>query len=80
MIVTENTWLAWAMKEYGAGLTAKEKDPEDLYQKLLYAVENWKSLSQTAMERRPLALQNHSSERYLHCLWKAGINETDNQR
>ena len=74
VIVTENTWLSWAMGKYGAGITVKEADPEDLYSKLLYAIENWKSLTEKAMKMRSIALSQHSSESYLQCLWEAGTN------
>ena len=75
VIVTENTWLSWAMKEYGVGLTAKEGDVDDLYNKLLYAINNHQQLKREAEERKHLALDRHSTERYLHCLWNGKGNE-----
>jgi glycosyltransferase involved in cell wall biosynthesis len=74
MMVTENTWLSWAMEEYGAGVTVKDNDSEDLYQKLLYSVDNWRSLANAAEAKRPIALEKNSSENYLHCLWEEGLN------
>jgi glycosyltransferase involved in cell wall biosynthesis len=74
MMVTENTWLSWAMEEYGAGVTVKDNDSEDLYQKLLYSVDNWRSLAKAAEAKRPIALEKNSSENYLHCLWEEGLN------
>ncbi|QXD26122.1 glycosyltransferase [Opitutia bacterium ISCC 51] len=75
VIVTENTWLSWAMKEYGVGLTAKEADVDDLYNKLLYAINHQKQLKKEAEARRPLALECHSTEKYLHCLWNGKGHE-----
>ena len=75
VIVTENTWLSWAVKEYGVGLTAKEADVDDLYNKLLYAIDNQKQLKKEAEARRPIALEFHSTERYLQCLWNGKGHE-----
>jgi glycosyltransferase involved in cell wall biosynthesis len=78
MIVTENTWLSWAMNEYGAGITVKNEDAADLYQKLLYSINHWKELTMAAEAKRPVALEKNSTERYLNCMWEAGKNETSN--
>ena len=77
MIVTDNTWLAWAIKEYASGLTAKEADADDLYTKLLNAVENADELQEKAKERQPSALAQHSTQGYLSCLWESRSSETN---
>lgn len=77
MIVTENTWLSWAMEEYGAGVTVIHDDAEDLYKKLLYCIENWSELARAAQMKKDVALAKNSTERYLQCVWNEGINEAE---
>ena len=77
MIVTENTWLSWAMREYGAGVTVRNDDASDLYDKLLYCEENWETLAGEADKMRSIALEKNSTERYLKLLWEEGSNEAE---
>lgn len=70
MIVTENTWLSWAMNEYGAGVTVCDGDPKDLEEKIRFCIENRSSLASKAFEKKSVALELNSTERYLQCVWK----------
>lgn len=69
MIVTENTWLSWAMDEFGAGVTVRDGDSKDLAEKILYCVNHKKRLTTFASERKLVAWEKNSSERYLECVW-----------
>jgi glycosyltransferase involved in cell wall biosynthesis len=69
MIVTENTWLAWAMNEFGAGITVKDGDSEDLANKILHCLTNHLQLKQLALERQQMALNYNATESYLHAVW-----------
>jgi glycosyltransferase involved in cell wall biosynthesis len=69
MVVTERTWLSWAMDEYGVGVKVKDGSVEDLKNKLGYAIAHWKELKAEAAARKDHALELNSSERYLHKMW-----------
>ncbi|HTE24064.1 glycosyltransferase [Flavitalea sp.] len=69
MIVTENTWLAWAMNEFGAGVTIKDGSSEDLADKINYCLNNHIRLKQLAIERQDAALKYNATESYLQAVW-----------
>jgi glycosyltransferase involved in cell wall biosynthesis len=69
MIVTENTWLSWAMDEFGAGVTVKENDPEDLAARIVDCIENRQSLKELASEKKQIAHLKNSAETYLSYVW-----------
>jgi glycosyltransferase involved in cell wall biosynthesis len=69
MIVTENTWLSWALVEYGAGVTVKDGDVEDLVLKIGYALDHREVMAEEARLRKSVAMEKNSSERYLQTLW-----------
>ncbi|MEI6071060.1 MAG: glycosyltransferase [Verrucomicrobiae bacterium] len=70
MIVTENTWLSWALEEFGAGVTVKNDSAADLVRKITHCFENWKALAQQAKDRKAVALEKNSTDRYLMCAWE----------
>jgi glycosyltransferase involved in cell wall biosynthesis len=70
MIVTENTWLSWAMDEYGAGVTVRDDDAGDLAEKIRYCIQHWPALQARAKERKTMALAINSTQRYLKCTWE----------
>jgi hypothetical protein len=72
MIVTENTWLDWALREYGAGVTAKDGDADDLAEKILFCIENADRLTSEARDKKPAALEKNSTENYLSLMWHEG--------
>ena len=72
MIVTENTWLDWALREYGAGVTAKDGDADDLAEKILFCIENADRLTSEARNKKPAALEKNSTENYLSLVWHGG--------
>lgn len=69
MIVTENTWLDWAVREFGAGVTVKDRDADDLLDKIDYCCEHWEELGRRARSKQAVALEYNSAERYLQCQW-----------
>jgi len=70
MIVTENTWLDWAMNEYGTGVTVKNEDAIDLAEKIELCLEKKEELKRKAMDRKSVALELNSTNRYLKCVWE----------
>ncbi|MHA4843867.1 glycosyltransferase [Flavitalea antarctica] len=70
MIVTENTWLAWALNEFGAGVTVKDGDSADLAQKIKYCIEHNSELGRAACERKQIALEVNSAQKYLEKVWQ----------
>jgi glycosyltransferase involved in cell wall biosynthesis len=69
MIVTENTWLEWAMNEYGAGVTVKDGDAIDLANKIILCIKEKEKKKIEAFDKRTIALQKNSTENYLKCVW-----------
>jgi len=70
MIVTENTWLSWAMDEFGAGVTVRDNDAGDLAEKICYCIEHWPALKAQAQERKDIALSLNSAQQYLKSAWE----------
>lgn len=69
MIVTENTWLAWAMQEFGSGVTVCNNDSEDLFKKLQYCCDNKKLLQDAAKASQRVAEEYNSTQSYLRSQW-----------
>ena len=69
MIVTENTWLDWAVNEFGSGVTIRNDDASDLAKLIDHCCVNRNKLTQQARKRQSVALRYNSSEKYLQCLW-----------
>jgi glycosyltransferase involved in cell wall biosynthesis len=72
IIVTENTWLAWAMHEFGTGITVPEDDVEAWCAAFEKCCVKRKQMCATARERAKVALEYNSAERYLSILWDGG--------
>jgi glycosyltransferase involved in cell wall biosynthesis len=70
MIVTENTWLSWAVEAFGAGVTVKDDDADDLAEKIMYCLSQWQFLKEKAQERKAVALAMNSTQQYLKCVWE----------
>ena len=75
VLVTEGTWPAWAMKEFGAGIEFKEDDAADLCAAILRCCEQRDRLTRRAVERSAEALRYNSVERYLKILWDSESGE-----
>lgn len=70
MVVTENTWLSWALKEYGVGVTVRNADADDLAEKIAYCIVEKDNLKVAAASRKQLALELNSTIRYFACVWQ----------
>ncbi|WP_207511715.1 glycosyltransferase [Longitalea luteola] len=70
MIVTENTWLEWAMKEFGAGVTVRDGDAKDLADKIKLCIQERLALQTKALQRRNIAMEKNSSIFYLKRVWE----------
>lgn len=69
MIVTEKTWLEWAMREFGAGLTVPEDGVEELCTAIEICCAEREAITAVAHRRMAVAREYNSSERYLGILW-----------
>jgi glycosyltransferase involved in cell wall biosynthesis len=69
MIVTEGTWLEWAMHEFGCGLSVPEGDSSKLCEAMYLCCAEVRKLTNEAKVRSSSALSYNSSERYLKLLW-----------
>lgn len=69
MIVTENTWLSWALQEYGTGLTVKDGDVDDLVSKIVFALQHREAMAEEARQRKSVAMEKNASDKYLQNLW-----------
>ena len=69
MIVTEGTWLEWAMTEFGSGLSIPENDLEALCAALERCCESQADFLAAAERRAEVALAYNSPDRYLGLLW-----------
>lgn len=70
MIVTEGTWLQWAVDTFGSGVTFKDGDAEDLANKISMCVINKLKYQQEARQQSIKALKLNSGEKYLESIWK----------
>ncbi|MCF3648447.1 glycosyltransferase [Synoicihabitans lomoniglobus] len=69
MIVTESTWLEWAVNEFGSGIAVPEGGIEELCAAIERCCEERDSILARARERMAVARDYNSSERYLSLLW-----------
>jgi glycosyltransferase involved in cell wall biosynthesis len=70
MIVTENTWLQWALERFGVGLAVKEDDVMGLAKAIQELVVNFDTWCRKAEHRAAVASEYNSPEKYLALLWK----------
>ena len=69
MIVTENTWLSWAIQEFGSGFCVPEADVDAWSQAIEQCCADRVALQAHAQRRMADAQNYNSSERYLDTLW-----------
>lgn len=69
MIVTERTWLSWAMEKFGAGQTVRDSDAKDLCDVMLSCHTRKRDILTEAKSARKKALEYNSPDRFLECLW-----------
>jgi glycosyltransferase involved in cell wall biosynthesis len=69
MIYTNDTWTADAVAQYGAGIGVAEENPERLAEAIFTMATEIDAYRAQAAARAPLALDYHSDERFLKCLW-----------
>lgn len=69
MIVTENTWLSWAVAQFGAGLAVPEGNLEAWTLAIEKCCINWPALQEEGRRRIIVANNYNSSGRYLEILW-----------
>jgi glycosyltransferase involved in cell wall biosynthesis len=69
MIVTENTWLSWAMQEFGSGIAVPEDDVDSWCRAIEDCCAKGLSMQSEARRRMSVARAYNSSEKYLDMLW-----------
>jgi len=69
MLVTDNTWLSWAMQEFGSGIAVPEDDVESWCRALEECCAEGPSMQAEAQRRMIVARQYNSSEKYIDLLW-----------
>jgi len=69
LIVTDNTWLAWAMREFGHGLTVPEGSAKALCAAFEMCCAGRDVMTTEARARMAVAREYNCSERYLGILW-----------
>lgn len=70
MIVTRDTWLSWAVQQFGAGLAVPEADIDALALAIEDCCKNWPTLKEEGRRRMIEAKNYNSSEKYLGILWE----------
>lgn len=71
MIVTRNTWLEWAMQEFGSGVSVPEGCSTSLCEQIEECCANFEDMLRAASERAEVARNYNSAPRYLGLLWEA---------
>jgi glycosyltransferase involved in cell wall biosynthesis len=69
MIVSEKTWLEWAMRKFGAGFAVPEDGVEELCTAIESCCADLDAITVEARCRMEVAWDYNSSERYLGILW-----------
>lgn len=70
IITTANTWLEWAMREFGSGIAVPEDGVEELCDAMEMCCANRDAIAVEARGRMAIARYYNSSERYLETLWR----------
>lgn len=73
IIVTEKTWLAWALREFGSGVTIREGCCESLCEAMENCCLNADRMANDAAGRAAIALRHNSATRYLGLLWNSNL-------
>lgn len=69
MVVTSNTWLSWAVQQFGAGFAVPEADVDAWSLAIEDCCKNWPALKEEGRRRMIEAKNYNSSEKYLRLLW-----------
>jgi glycosyltransferase involved in cell wall biosynthesis len=69
ILVTQNTWLEWALKEFASGIAVREGSPEGLCVALEKCIDDREKMIASANARAQTARSYNSSENYLTRLW-----------
>lgn len=72
IITTANTWLEWAMREFGSGIAVPEDGVEELCVAMEMCCADREAIADEALRRMAVARYYNSSERYLETLWRGG--------
>jgi len=67
--VTDGTWMSAQLPEFGAGVTFRDGDPEDLARAILELRDNHSVLAAQARERGPKWAAYHNPDHFLAVLF-----------
>jgi glycosyltransferase involved in cell wall biosynthesis len=65
VIVTEGTWMSAQLEKYGAGVTFRDRDVDDLARAIIEARDNYSRLAQQARERQPAWVAYHNPANFV---------------
>jgi glycosyltransferase involved in cell wall biosynthesis len=70
VVVTEGTWMSAQLAQFGAGLTVKNHDADDLARVICLARDNYRQLAERAAARRDIWTAFHNPSRFVDELLK----------
>ena len=70
VIVTDGTWMSDQLEHYGAGVTFRDQDVDDLSRAICEARDNYPRLAAQALERRAAWLAYHNPDNFVDELLK----------
>jgi len=70
VVVTEGTWMSEQLERFGAGLTVRDRDAEDLARAICAARDNYQQLAERAAARRESWIAYHNPQNFVNELLK----------
>jgi len=70
VVATDGTWMSAQLAKYGAGITFRDCDVDDLARAILEARVNYPALAQQAMARQPAWVGYHNPDNFVNELLK----------
>ena len=66
VVVTEGTWMSEQLERFGAGLTVRDRDAEDLARAICAARDNYQQLAERAAARRESWIAYHNPQNFVN--------------
>ena len=70
VVVTEDTWMSAQLARFGAGLTVRDRDPEDLARAICAARDGYEHLAEQASARQESWIAYHNPDNFVKELLK----------
>lgn len=78
VVVTDGTWMSAQLEKYGAGITFRDRDVDDLARAILEARDNYPSLVRQAVARQPAWVGYHNPDKFVDELLEI-VSDSDNR-